>query len=57
MISKYSVKRPYTVFVCVIAVIVIGVVALMRMTPDLLPDMNLPYVVVVKWIWVPARRQ
>ena len=47
MISKYSVKRPYTVFVCVIAVIVIGVVALMRMTPDLLPDMNLPYVVVV----------
>ncbi|MBR6401754.1 MAG: efflux RND transporter permease subunit [Eubacterium sp.] len=47
MISKYSVKRPYTVFVCVIAVIVIGVVALMRMTPDLLPDMDLPYVVVV----------
>lgn len=47
MISKYSVKRPYTVFVCVIAVIVIGIVALMRMTPDLLPNMNLPYVLII----------
>ncbi len=47
MISKFSVKRPYTVFVVVIAIIVIGVVALMRMTADLLPDMNLPYVVVI----------
>ena len=44
MISKFSVKRPYTVFVAVIAVIVIGIVALMRMTADLLPNMNLPYV-------------
>ena len=47
MISKFSVKRPYTVFVCVIAVIVIGIVALMRMTPDLLPNMNLPYVLII----------
>ena len=47
MISKFSVKRPYTVFVGVIAVIVIGIVALMRMTADLLPDMNLPYVIVI----------
>ncbi len=47
MISKFSVKRPYTVFVGVIAVIVIGVVALMRMTADLLPNMNLPYVIVI----------
>ncbi len=47
MISKFSVKRPYTVFVAVIAVIVIGIVALMRMTADLLPNMNLPYVLVI----------
>ena len=47
MISKFSVKRPYTVFVMVIAVIVIGVVALMRMTADLLPNMTLPYVMVI----------
>ena len=47
MISKFSVKRPYTVFVGVIAVIVIGIVALMRMTADLLPNMNLPYVMII----------
>jgi len=47
MISKYSVKRPYTVLVVVVAIIVIGVVALTKMTMDLLPDMELPYVVVV----------
>ena len=47
MISKYSVKRPYTVFVVVIAVLVVGVVALMRMTADLLPNMNLPYVLII----------
>lgn len=47
MISKFSVKRPYTVFVCVIAIIVIGIVAILRMTTDLLPDMNLPYVMVI----------
>ena len=47
MISKFSVKRPYTVFVVVIAIIVIGIVALMRMTADLLPNMTLPYVIVI----------
>ena len=43
MISKFSVKRPYTVIVGVILVIVLGVVSFTRMTTDLLPDMNLPY--------------
>lgn len=47
MLSKYSVKRPFTVFVGVVAVIVIGIVAMMRMTMDLLPNMNLPYVLVI----------
>ena len=47
MISKFSVKRPYTVFVCVVAIIVVGVVALMKTTADLLPNMNLPYVIVI----------
>ena len=47
MISKYSVKRPYTVLVAVVLVIVLGVVSLTRMTTDLLPPMNLPYVIVV----------
>ena len=36
MIPKYSVKRPYTVLVAVVLVIVLGVVSLTRMTTDLL---------------------
>lgn len=35
MIPKYSVKRPYTVLVAVVLVIVLGVVSLTRMTTDL----------------------
>ena len=45
--SKYSVRKPYTVLVGVLLVIVLGVVSVTRMTADLLPDMNLPYVVVI----------
>ncbi|MGN0298843.1 MAG: efflux RND transporter permease subunit [Lachnospiraceae bacterium] len=44
---KFSVKKPYTVIVAVLAVLIIGVVALTRMETDLLPDLSLPYVVVV----------
>ena len=45
--SKYSVRKPYTVLVGVLLVIVLGVVSVTRMTADLLPDMNLPYVIVI----------
>ena len=45
--SKFSVKKPFTVFVAVIAVLVLGVVAYLKMTPDLLPNMNFPYVIIV----------
>jgi len=41
------VKKPYTVIVGVILVVVLGVVSFMRMTTDLLPDMNLPYALVL----------
>ena len=47
MISKYSVKKPFTVLVGVILVIVLGVVSLSKMTTDLLPDMSLQYAMVV----------
>ena len=47
MISKFSVKKPYTVLVGVILVIVLGVVSFTRMTTDLLPNISLPYVIVV----------
>ena len=45
--SKFSVKKPLTIFVIVLAVLVLGVVAYTRMTPDLLPNMDFPYVVIV----------
>ena len=45
--AKFSVKRPLTVFVVVLAVVVLGIVAYLRMTPDLLPNMDFPYVVIV----------
>ena len=47
MISKYSVKRPYTVLVAVVLVIVLGAVSLSKMTTDLLPDMSFQYALVV----------
>ncbi len=47
MISKFSVKKPYTVLVGVILIIVLGVVSFTKMTTDLLPSINLPYVVVM----------
>ena len=45
--EKLSVKKPFTILVAVIVVIVLGVVSLMNMTADLLPDMSLPYLMVV----------
>ena len=47
MIAKFSVKKAYTVFVAVVMIIVLGVVAFTRMTTDLLPSINLPYVIVI----------
>lgn len=47
MLSKLSVKKPYTVLVGVIMIIVLGVVSFTRMTTDLLPNINLPYVLVM----------
>ena len=45
--SKYSVKKPMTVFVAVILVIVLGVVSFTSMTPNLLPNMDFPYVIII----------
>ena len=44
---KFSVKKPFTVLVAVILVIVLGLVSLSGMQTDLLPNMNLPYLMVV----------
>lgn len=45
--SKFSVKKPYTVLVAVIMVIVLGIVSFTKMSSDLLPNINLPYVIVM----------
>ena len=47
MISKYSVKKPFTVLVGVVLVIVLGIVSFSKMTMDLLPDMSFPYALVI----------
>lgn len=45
--GKLSVKKPFIILVAVIMVLVLGVVSLMNMTTDLLPNMSLPYLMVV----------
>lgn len=47
MLSKFSVKKPYTVIVGIVLVIILGAVSLTKMSTDLLPSMNLPYAIVV----------
>ena len=44
---KYSVRKPFTILVSVLLVIVLGFVSLSGMQTDLLPEMNLPYLLVV----------
>lgn len=44
---KYSVKKPFTVLVAVIIVLVIGFVSLTGMKTDLLPEMSMPYMMVI----------
>ena len=45
--SKFSVRKPMTVVVAVIAVILLGAISFLNMSTDLFPSMNLPYVVVM----------
>ena len=47
MLGKFSVKKPYTVLVAVVLVIVLGIVSFTRMSTDLLPSISLPYVIVM----------
>lgn len=42
----FSVKKPYTVIVSIIVCLVLGVISFTRMTTDLLPSIELPYVVI-----------
>ncbi|MDK2584508.1 efflux RND transporter permease subunit [Romboutsia sedimentorum] len=46
MIPKFSVKRPFTVAVGVILVLILGFVSFKNMNTDLLPSVDLPYAMV-----------
>lgn len=47
MLSKFSVKKPYTVVVGIVLILILGIVSFQNMTADLLPNMNLPYAAVM----------
>lgn len=47
MISKFSVKKAYTVIVGIVLILILGIVAYTKMTVDLLPAMELPYAIVM----------
>ena len=41
--EKFSVKKPFTVLVAVIMVLMLGFVSISNMQTNLLPDVNTPY--------------
>lgn len=45
--SRFSVKKPFTVVVGVIIVLIMGYMAFTNLSTDLLPSMNLPYAMVM----------
>ena len=45
--EKFSVKKPFTVLVAVIMVIMLGLVSVQNMQTNLLPNVNTPYLMVV----------
>ena len=47
MLSKFSVKKPLTVIVSAIIVAILGIISMGKMTTDLLPSMDLPYIIVM----------
>lgn len=47
MLSLFGIRRPYTVIVAVIAIAILGAVSVVNMNIDLLPNINLPYAIVL----------
>ena len=47
MLSKLSVRRPFTVFVAVVIVLVLGFLSFQNMSMDFLPSMEFPYAIVM----------
>nr|WP_300003113.1 efflux RND transporter permease subunit [Tissierella sp.] len=46
MLSKFSVKKPYTIVVAVIIVLILGSISFVNLKTDLLPDLDLPFLVI-----------
>ncbi len=46
-LSEYSVKRPITVLMAVLMVLLLGAFSITRLNLELMPDMNLPYSAVI----------
>lgn len=46
MLSKFSVKKPYTVVVAVVIVLILGAISFINLQTDLLPNLDLPYLVI-----------
>lgn len=44
---RFSVKKPYTILIAVLVVIMLGVVSITKMQLDLLPEVSLPYLLVI----------
>lgn len=47
LLPKFSVKKPMTIIVAVVIIIVLGVISFTNMQTDLLPSIDLPYVAVM----------
>jgi multidrug efflux pump subunit AcrB len=47
MLSRLSVKRPYTVVVAVIMILILGGISFVNLQTDLLPSIDLPYALIV----------
>lgn len=45
--TKYCVKKPFLIFVAVVIVLTLGCVSLNKMQTNMLPDMELPYMMVI----------
>lgn len=61
--EKFSVKKPFTVLVAVIMVLMLGFVSITKMKTNLLPDVSTPYLMVVtvypgasRSVWRPRSR-
>ena len=45
--ERFSVKKPFTILVAVIAIIALGAVSITHLSLDLLPEISLPYLIVI----------